>query len=191
MQPMPALLVESGAPAATSPGSRVSPAGSAARFGLPQVLGISALAAFGVGMVLVVRGRKQRLSLLPGIGLLVLCAGLAFASFSATQAQARAASPAAGVPLTAEDRLTASAATGRDLFLAKGCVVCHVNDRAIKGSENYSVSSGPNLSAYRNDPAYLHQWLKDPRSLKPATEMPNLELKAVEIDALVEFINAQ
>lgn len=185
MQPMPAILVESGAPAAASPGSAVSPASTAAGVGLPQVLRIAALAAFAAGMVLVVRGRKQRYTLLSGVGLLVLCGGLAFASFSVANAQAKARSPVADIPVT-----TTAASAGRDLFLAKGCVVCHVNERAIKESEQYSVSMGPDLSAYRNDPTYLHQWLKDPKSLKPTTEMPNLELKAEEIDALVEFINA-
>jgi cytochrome c1 len=182
VQPMPGLLVQSGAPAAASAGSRVSPAGILARFGLPQILGGSALAAFAVGAVLVVRGRKQRLTRLVGIGSLILCAGLAAASFSVTRA--RVVSPAAEIPLTSP------ASTGQELFLAKGCVVCHINERAIKGSENYSVNMGPNLSAYHNDPAYLRQWLKDPSSLKPAAEMPNLELKAEEIDALVEFINS-
>jgi hypothetical protein len=36
----------------------------------------------------------------------------------------------------------------------------------------------------------LRTWLKDPSAVKSSAQMPNLELDAVEIEALIEFINS-
>ena len=81
---------------------------------------------------------------------------------------------------------------GKHLFVAKGCVGCHVhqavNDRAM-------VNIGPELTHRRFDRAYLEAWLKDPaatRAPSPGTEqMPNMHLKPREIASLVAFINAE
>jgi cytochrome c oxidase subunit 2 len=78
---------------------------------------------------------------------------------------------------------------GQKLFLAKGCVVCHVHNRAIAQSERYGVEFGPNLTDFSADPGYLKRFLADPAATKPGVEMPNLGLSQAEIDALVEFIN--
>jgi cytochrome c2 len=76
---------------------------------------------------------------------------------------------------------------GRALFRNKGCVTCHVNDRVSGQTGAFAI--GPNLTAYRNDPAFLRQWLADPRAVRPATEMPDLGLTAGEIDDLVAFLS--
>jgi cytochrome c2 len=79
---------------------------------------------------------------------------------------------------------------GAALFVAKGCVVCHVNGD-VPQSESISSSIGPDLSQYSNDPVFLSRWLADPADVRPATSMPNLRLQADEIQALIVFLNGQ
>jgi cytochrome c2 len=58
-------------------------------------------------------------------------------------------------------------------------------------SESISISIGPDLTLYSNDPAFLARWLAGPASVRPATTMPDLGLKAGEIDALIAFLNGE
>jgi cytochrome c2 len=53
-----------------------------------------------------------------------------------------------------------------------------------------SVESGPNLTHPTLSADYIRQWLTDPQALKPATEMPNLNLKPDEIEALIAFLTS-
>jgi cytochrome c2 len=178
---MPALLVLNGSPSSAIASRETAPGNTLNAKDQTRLLGGTALIAFAAGIILIVFGKKKRSTFLAGVILIGLCGGLAVASYTSVNAELQPVSP---VTFTSSNE-----STGQQLFLAKGCVVCHINDRAIKGSEQYSVSMGPNLSAYQNDPDYLHTFLKDPRSAKTTTDMPNLELKREEIDALVEFIN--
>jgi mono/diheme cytochrome c family protein len=146
-------------------------------------LAAAALLALAGGIALIARSRSSRLRLLGGAGMLVVCGGLVFGLVTRANAQPRQAQPTAQIMPTG--------ATGQQLFLAKGCVVCHVNERALANSAQFGVGSGPDLSAYRNDAAFLQTWLKDPQAVKANTEMPNLGLKAEEIEALVKFINGE
>lgn len=78
---------------------------------------------------------------------------------------------------------------GRRLFVAKGCVTCHVHD-AVNG--NNSIAVGPDLTPRRYQADYLAKLLANPsiaRTSGQQSVMPNLELKAPEIAALVAFIN--
>ena len=77
------------------------------------------------------------------------------------------------------------AAYGRALFMAKGCNACHLHDEALNV---WSIEIGPNLTTYQKTTAYLRLWLKEPQAIKPTTEMPNLQLKADEIEALAAFL---
>jgi cytochrome c2 len=82
-----------------------------------------------------------------------------------------------------------SAQHGQDLFLAKGCVVCHTHSAVSEerqGFEGFQI--GPNLTHLTLDAEYLHRWLKDPSAVKPATAMPTLGLNDSEIDSLVAFL---
>jgi len=79
---------------------------------------------------------------------------------------------------------------GRRLFVAKGCVECHLHGD-VAGSGVVQV--GPALTGLRLPADFLARFLADPSILPPATGtttgMPNLDLKPAEIAALVAFIN--
>lgn len=79
---------------------------------------------------------------------------------------------------------------GRRLFVAKGCVECHLHGD-VAGSGVVQV--GPTLTGLRLPADFLARFLSDPSILPPAkgttTGMPSLGLKPAEIAALVAFIN--
>jgi mono/diheme cytochrome c family protein len=85
-----------------------------------------------------------------------------------------AAVPAAFSPVT----------RGLRLFAAKGCVGCH---RHVEVNPERTPFNQFDLTGKRFAPEYLVKFLADP-SIKPA-EMPNLNLKQDEIEALAAFIN--
>ncbi len=80
-------------------------------------------------------------------------------------------------------------AVGKALFAAKGCATCHVNRRAVETHGECCAGVGPDLTDYTNDPAFLRRWLADPPAVRPGTQMPNLNLSAVEIEDLIAFLN--
>jgi mono/diheme cytochrome c family protein len=77
---------------------------------------------------------------------------------------------------------------GRQLITRVGCVGCH----KLGGPED-AARVGPELDglAQKTNPAWLRAWLKSPRSLRPATWMPNFHLSDEEVEELVEFLWAQ
>ena len=80
---------------------------------------------------------------------------------------------------------------GRQLFLAKGCITCHYNSRAVDRNDYWTIDIGaPDLSNYSAHPEVLFIRLKDPVAAKSDAKMPNLELKETEIEALIAFINS-
>jgi len=81
-------------------------------------------------------------------------------------------------------------AHGKELFVSKGCLVCHVNTRASVVREGLDMADVPNLTTVKLTPDYLKKWLHDPSAIKPGTQMPNLNLSDGEIDALVAFLVA-
>lgn len=181
-QPLPALEV-AGNTAMPAVSRNTSPFNALRTLSTPAVLlGIAALGVFAAGIALVVRSQNNKRRLLAGAVSLVLCGALAFAMFAFGNVQAQQEAPAGETP-------TMGAETGQQLFLAKGCVVCHTNDRAIAVSAQYGVDFGPNLTRYSNDPDYLRKFLADPQAVKKTTNMPDLGLSEAEIEALVSFIN--
>ena len=70
---------------------------------------------------------------------------------------------------------------GDRLFVAKGCVTCHVDAKI-----------GPTLDGRRFEPAYLAGFLAKPRRINPNAPMvmPNLGLEQREIASLVAYLNA-
>lgn len=79
---------------------------------------------------------------------------------------------------------------GRRLFVAKGCVTCHLHGD-VSGSGVVSV--GPELTGRRWPAEYLQRFLADP-SIGPQIgtfRMPNLNLTGPEIAALIAFLDAE
>jgi cytochrome c oxidase subunit 2 len=110
-------------------------------------------------------------------------AALALAALAAPPAPAVAPSTATPVP---------AAVLGKQLFVAKGCATCHRHGAVAAGAVHpnaYPFSGIPDLTAYRNDPAFLHAWLANPRAVRPTAEMPDLALTPAEIEALIAFLN--
>lgn len=87
---------------------------------------------------------------------------------------------------TAQAPALAAADRGLRLFVAKGCVSCHVHGD-VKGSGVLPV--GPDLTGRRLAPEYLQRFLADPSMIGSANRMPNLNLKPPEIAALIAFLN--
>lgn len=83
------------------------------------------------------------------------------------------------------------AALGKNLFTAKGCSSCHAHSDVSESgmfANAYGAEGAPDLSLPKYDAAYLLDWLKNPKAVKPNTIMPSLGLKPAEIDALVAFL---
>jgi mono/diheme cytochrome c family protein len=79
---------------------------------------------------------------------------------------------------------------GRRLFVAKGCLSCHVHGE-VAGSGTVTV--GPELTGKRYAADYLAKYLADPSIVPPRAgmtwRMPNLNLKQAEVASLVAFVN--
>jgi mono/diheme cytochrome c family protein len=98
--------------------------------------------------------------------------------------------PIAAYPAGTKYPVEAPMETGRRLFVAKGCVTCHV--RGVTDG-NVSRAAGPDLTPKRYQAEYLARFLADPsiqRTPGAQWTMPNLALKQTEIASLVAFLNA-
>jgi mono/diheme cytochrome c family protein len=168
MPALTALAAEAGV--AAQPASPSPSVGVLAIAGGAGLLGAAALA-----------GRRRF-----RLAALAAAIGLALGAFAATTAAGRAsASPVVAVAAPAPAEM------GKILFVAKGCVQCHANNRIEPGLRPFSTEMGPNLSNYQASPEFMHLWLKDPKTAKPQTQMPNLQLTSAEIDALMAFLAQQ
>jgi cytochrome c2 len=164
-QPLPTLAVM--AVASTNPAN--NPA--------PMLAGlIGSIGALGA-LLFWLRTRARPAVAIAALG--VLIALLGFASSSATSAVATQAAQSDPIE------------RGKALFLAKGCAMCHMHDVVKASVSDYvSVEMGPNLTHRSLSAEYLRLWLTDPQTLKPTTEMPNLNLKSDEIEALIAFLTS-
>jgi mono/diheme cytochrome c family protein len=84
-------------------------------------------------------------------------------------------------------------AVGERLFVAKGCIGCHVN-REVQAEPIFDV--GPDLTGKRFPETYLKRFLAKPQTLGRTAEpereeMPDLHLTTAEIAALTAFINRE
>ena len=70
--------------------------------------------------------------------------------------------------------------------VAKGCITCHNNTR-IQLDNATSLQIGVDLTHYSASPKFLRQWLKNPRSIRPRSTMPDQNLNQDDIDALIAF----
>jgi mono/diheme cytochrome c family protein len=74
---------------------------------------------------------------------------------------------------------------GHRLFVAKGCITCHVD-----------LAVGPRLEGRRYEAAWLNKLLSDPQSVATVRAagtlpMPNLGLSVPEIAALTTYLNSE
>jgi mono/diheme cytochrome c family protein len=177
-QPMPALTVHPAGTVGVGDGGK-----NAARSSLLVVeqtvwpaVGILGLTT--VVVVLIVSQRK-RLRFAPALALVAAAIGLAGFVAVAQRPVASASQGAAPAP----------ADLGRDLFLAKGCVVCHQHAAVAETRQAFaSFAVGPDLTNYPANPDFLEDWLKDPAAVRPTTSMPTLGLSDQEIEALIAFL---
>lgn len=181
-QPMPAISVAA-APVVTEPSQPAVQTEA-----IPYVLIVRVLT-FGLALIgaFFAFRTKSRLTM----GLTALCLMVGFASFI----------PGSAVPkVEAQDVPTAQPAVessitqvelGRRLFIAKGCITCHVNNKVVSSQYMTIEMGAPNLSNFSASPEALFLRLKDPASVKADTQMPNLGLSEVEIEALIMFINSK
>ncbi|MEO8355638.1 MAG: c-type cytochrome [Chloroflexota bacterium] len=186
-QAMPMLNVAAPIPgAANPPVSKTEPAIS---FTSPMLIASGLALVVGLVGGLIAFRRKSRLvmaltvlCLLVGIALFIAGAG----TTSSVEAQGSSS------PTVAEESSVSQVELGRQLFLAKGCITCHTNSKAARSSEYWTIEMGAtNLSNFSANPQVILMRLKDPSSVKSDTQMPNLDLTEVEIEALVAFINSK
>jgi cytochrome c2 len=109
-----------------------------------------------------------------------------FGNSSTTLLPIRAIAPDAPAPPP-----LAEAERGRRLFVAKGCITCHLH----RDLSTTSIGIGPELTARRFPPEYLARFLANPPAVYAAPagalQMPNLHLKPSEIAALIAFLNTE
>lgn len=171
-QPMPPLVISPEKQETSS-----APIGSASR--LPLISGALALACIIIALLQLFRTRLRWGLALLTAGILMGVAGFAFA----------AGQPADSSPPKAD--VQAQFEAGQRLFIAKGCTTCHAHDQIPREWDAIYVDSGPNLTNFSADPEYLRRWLNDPASIRPGTEMPDLNLDQAEVEALINFLDSE
>jgi len=156
---------------------------------IPLLL-IVRMLAVGIGLVGLVMAFRRRSRV--AVALTALCLVIGVGSFmtgtitSEVEAQGKSSSEAIIEPSVSQVEM------GRQLFIAKGCITCHLNSRAASSSEYPTIEMGAtNLSKFSASPEALRLRLKDPSSVKSDTKMPNLNLSEAEIEALIAFINSK
>jgi cytochrome c2 len=119
---------------------------------------------------------------------LVVSAGSIVSAADQPEAEAEVSVPTE-MESVSVDKTVSQADLGRELFIAKGCPVCHSHAETNKNRE-FGIDMGPDLTNLTASPEYLRLWLKDPLAAKSTAQMPQLELSAEEIEALIAFINS-
>jgi cytochrome c2 len=197
-QPMPTLTV--GAPAPVDKAQRVVEQSAATPVTVPAWVGwLVALLGFGSGGAAFAMWMRTSAPAPFAVSLLAFAVAFVGGAYAALPTR-EAALNSMGAPVSAQAPSAADEAAldgvqrGHDLFLAKGCVVCHAHtafsaERKAAGLGEFVV--GPTLTNTPRDAAFLHSWLKDPAAVKPGTEMPTLGLGEDEINALVKFLSVK
>lgn len=91
-------------------------------------------------------------------------------------------------------REDASVATGRRMFESLACISCHaVGEKGANngfGPDLTHLMSRQTIGAGVADTNYddIHQWLKDPDSLKPGCYMPDMKLTDDQLKHLTEYL---
>lgn len=187
-QKMPALNVA--APLAVSvsaPATKTEPvpAPSTAALWIVRVLALG----IGAAGAIVAYRRKSALA----VALTVICLVAGVGSFWVGSAVPAVEAESASVPEAVSATSISQVELGRQLFVAKGCITCHVNTK-VPDSYDYwtiNVDGATDLSKFTASPEVLRIRLNDPSAVKSDTQMPNLGLSEAEIEALIAFISSQ
>jgi len=183
-QPMPALTVVAGPVVAERP---VQAQTTAETHRLEWAAGLLGATAVLVGLFIIFQ-RKARWAIALVLAGLLVSAGSIVSAADQPAAQAESSLQADAEVLSA-DVSVSQVDLGRDLFIAKGCMLCHSHVETNKVRE-YGVDIGPDLTNLTARPEYLRMWLKDPAGVKSTAQMPTLDLSDAEIEALIAFINS-
>lgn len=185
-QPMPALQVAAGnGSPAVRPVVKLEPV----PFALSPLWMVRILAlVIGIGGAWMMFRSRSRLA----YGLVMLSLGVGVGSFVTGPAVPEVEAESKPVVAASGASSLSQVELGQQLFIAKGCITCHVNRRVPNHSVYWTIDMGaPDLSVYASDPQLLRTRLKDPTAVKADTQMPNLNLDEAEIEALVAFINSK
>jgi cytochrome c2 len=188
-QPMPDLIVASPAASLKAPTNPVDvPAAPRTPWSLALVVG----AVISAGAILLLLRRRTRWALaLLAAGLVAVGAGYVLATGAPQEAAAEAPQEKEIEIKTEMVSEIEPIVLGEILFVAKGCATCHLNNKIDRSLVSFTTEVGPNLSSYQASAELLRLWLTDPKTAKPQTKMPDLELSAAEIEALIVFLNAE
>lgn len=149
-------------------------------------LPLSSLLAGGLGLASVLIGlfamKTKNLWALALVLIGLIVSGVGFVS-AAGQAEVKSEAQAPLLDQTAQVDL------GRDLFVAKGCLTCHYHSELAQYLE-FRIDVSTNLTDFSAAPEYLRMRLKDPKSVKADSQMPQLNLSETEIEALIAFVNS-
>ena len=158
-----------------------TPVGMSASSARPVAAALVGLIGVGAGLIIWLRTRARWALAFVGVAMLIGLGSLIVIGSNAALATAGAQPDRAVLA----DR-------GKALFQAKGCVMCHTSAvvQAGVGPFYFGDKPAPNLTHVRLSDEYLRHWLKDPSALKPGTYMPDLNLKAEEIEALIAFLKS-
>lgn len=148
------------------------------------------LSALGVGLLALVLAfwRKSRLVALLAVGCLLIGISSFVVAPVIPEVEAQGMSSSDAV---SEDRSMSQMELGGQLFVAKGCIICHANSKLKEASTFDMVGGAPDLTNFSASPEYLRMRLADPASVKADTWMPDLDLSESEIEALIAFINSK
>ena len=189
-QPMPMLTVAAPGIALAAPTSQPVKTESVTAFISPLlILRVLAFGSALVGLVIVFRRKSHLAMALTGLCLLV---GAGTFITGATTPEVEAQTPKESFSKAASESSISQVELGERLFIAKGCITCHVNNKVEHASEYLTINMGAtNLTKFSASPEVLRLRLKDPTLVKSDTKMPNLDLDTTEIEALVAFINSK
>jgi cytochrome c oxidase subunit 2 len=83
-----------------------------------------------------------------------------------------------------------AAAQGEQLFAEKTCINCHLITTAGPNLSHFGDRQTLGAGVLENTPDNLATWLTNPQDVKPGVHMPNMNLAADEVQALVAYLEA-
>lgn len=147
-------------------------------------------AALGTGLISLFFAFRRRSRL--AIALTALCLVVGVGSFMMGSSVPAVEAQSETAPKAVADTSVSQVELGAQLFVAKGCITCHVNTKVPNSYDYWTINpeGATNLSSFSASPEILRIRLKDPTAAKSDTQMPDLGLSEIEIEALIAFINS-